>query len=167
MATESKWGDTRANQLEACKWGKREKEVEVSELRLFGCVIRKAGKRKVSVECKLSTKEGDHIGDDEEVKRTFKYRCGLIKVICGFSRGYSMMILFLDGWDNMGLSVGETEIRFDEQLVGDPVVDLVFYGDCTRYGKMDYCRLSSVVLVFKDKKQFDQYVTTPAATDHA
>ena len=167
MSNDSKWGDPRDCQIDASATGDYVKEVEVSEMRIFGFVVREAGKRKVTVYGDFSTHKGDVVPDDVEAHRKFKHRCGLIKAINVFSGSKSTVTMYLDGFPNVILDAGNTEFKFDPQLDSGPVAEIVYRGHCTRRGSMSYGRTDIFAsLIFKDQNQMREFVVaTTTAPD--
>lgn len=165
MSNDSKWGDPRDCQIEASFSGGYTKEVEVPEKRILGFTVREAGKKKVTVYGNFSTDEGDIVPDDVGAHRKFKYRCGLIKAINVFSGSKSKVTMYLDGFPNVILDVGNTEFKFDPQLENGPVAEIVYRGHCTRRGKMEYGRTDTFAsLIFKDQSQMKEFVVATTTT---
>lgn len=102
--------------------------------------------------------KGDVVPDDVEAARVFKYRCGLIKAINVLSGSKSTVTMYLDGFHNIILDVGDTEFKFDSQLENGPVAEIIFQGYCTRRGKMSYRETIFVFLIFKDQAQMKEFV---------
>ncbi|MDO8496026.1 MAG: hypothetical protein Q7S43_01070 [bacterium] len=165
MSNDSKWGDPRDCQVEASFSGEYIKEVEVPEKRVLGFIVRDAGRKKVTTYGNLSTDKGDIVPDDVEAHRKFKYRCGLIKAINVFSGSKSTVTMYLDGFPNVILDVGNTEFKFDPQLENGPVAEIIYRGHCTRRGKMLYGRNDTFAsLIFKDQNQMKEFIVATTTT---
>ncbi len=165
MNNDSKWGDPRDCQVEASFSGEYVKEVEVPERRVLGFLVRDARRKKVTAYGDISTDKGDIVPDDVEAHRKFQYRCGLIKAINVFSASESTVTMYLDGFPNVFLDVGDTEFRFDPQLENGPVTEITYQGHCTRRGKMPHGRRDIFAsLIFKDQNQMKEFVVATTTT---
>ena len=165
MSNDSRWGDPRDCQVGASFSGDFIKEVEVPEKRILGFVVRRASRKQVLIHVNLSMDRGDAVPDDVEADREFRYRCGLIKAVNVFSGDKSTMTMYLDGFPNVIIDVGNTEFRFDPQLENGPVAEILYRGRCTRRGKMPYGRINIFAsLVFKDQTQMEKFVVATTTT---
>jgi len=150
-----KWGNSRDCQISASYVTTIEVEVEVSAVTWFGGG--RICKEKQSRQVRLSTVNGQTVPDDAFGQREFKYRCGLIKAINVLAGSRSRVTLYLDGFSNVAIDIGNTEFVFDDQLE-EPVAEITFSGECTRYGVMPSGRTDNfVTMIFKDKEQMMEY----------
>lgn len=167
MNNDSKWGDPRDCQVKVFleSWECFTKEVEIPERRIFGVVVRKAGKRQEEVYGKDLKYKGGVIPDDAKAHRKFRYRCGLVKAINVLSGTKSTMTLYLDSFINTSLDLGKTEFRFDPQLEDGPVVEISYWGFCTRRGGMpNKLEMAFASLIFKDQNQMKEFVVAITTT---
>lgn len=163
--SENNQDNYRVCQVGATFSGMRTKEIVVPEKRILGFVVRKAGTKKLTEYGHVSTYDGDVVPDDVEAMRKFKHRCGLIKTINVFSGEKSMMTIYLDGFPNVILDVGNTQFKFDPQLENGPTAEITYRGLCTRYGQMSQGRKDMfATLVFKNQEQMKEFVVATTTT---
>jgi hypothetical protein len=112
------------------------------------------------------TKPSPHelVPDNEEAYREFRFRCGLIKAINVLSGQGSAMTLYLDGFPNGTLNMGQTEFRFDSTLEHGPVADITFKANCVRQDEARNATPTIIFasLVFKDRAQMELFVVAVA-----
>lgn len=134
---------------------------KIPEIRFFGIVIRKGYEQRTGGIKKISTKKGDVIPDDTLCNyRLFKYCCKLINAITTIYPDYSKITLYLDGFDNFSIHFALTKFLFDPQLEGDPIVEISMKAEQSTRWPEGYSAITSVSLIFKDKKQMEAYVKT-------
>lgn len=159
MSSGSKWGNPRDNQIEATVYGPYNETITIPEVRFLGFAIRKERHEEVAKYQDRSTVQGDEIPDDISASRKFKFRCGLIKAINSFSGDHSGMTLYLDGFPNVFLGIGNIEFQFDPELTEEPIAEIIFSGHGTRKGKFERGRKDEYAfLIFKDRDQMRQFV---------
>jgi len=154
MATENKWGNPRAHQIRASYRGHK----EVPRSAFFGQI-----RWTEQVSCQLDTANGDEVpADDIEARRTYKYTCGLIKAINVLSGSKSVFTLYVDGFSNVDLSIGNTKFEFDPDLE-EPTVTLTFTSVGTRH-EATHRTDDFAVLTFRDQAQMREYVLAVTTT---
>ncbi len=151
----------RKNQIEAEGHGRRKRTINVSAITILGFELRAPGTKVIEEYGDLRASKGDEIPDTDYVYRTFLVRCRLLKVAKGSKGHYKTpaLLIFLDGFYNVSIAVGNTTFVFDEKVEAEPEVEVIYRGQCTRYGCMSNGRTDqSVKMFFKDKEQMNKYL---------
>ena len=107
-------------------------------------------------------KKSEVLDEEKDVHRSFRFRCSLIKALNLIGHEVSDAQLYLDGYDNLRLSSGRVSFNFVQKPTSEgelPVVDVYFNGYGSRWGRLRHYAVTSVTIWFKDREQFEQYVT--------
>lgn len=100
--------------------------------------------------------------DNEDAKRQYRHRCGLLKIVMTPHRNGPMFVVFLDGHVMSNFVSGEMEFRFvPEDLKendGKPIAEVWFHGKGKRHGPLHEYGTSRIICTFADKEQMDQYL---------
>ncbi len=156
-----RWGSNLANQIVAHAWkgqGNRgDYNVTTEQYKgLFGGNKTRTKTEYVGPGWTLTT------DDNEEAKRQYQHRCGLLKIVMTPHRNGPMFVVFLDGHVTSNFVSGEMEFRFAPgeltENSGNPIVEVWFHGRGKRHGPLDDYGTSRIVCTFADKEQMDQYL---------
>lgn len=142
----NKWGNPRANQVSA----RYSTYVKKPDTILFFIPVER------EVYTTFDTKNGDEVPDDVKAKRTFLFTCGLIKAINVLAGTKSVMTLYLDGFSNVDLTIGNTAFEFDPELE-EPTATLLFESEGKRFEQTSRTD-KFVTMTFRDREQMQEYV---------
>lgn len=154
------WGSNLANQLSAKVWKNYGTDgyqyTEVVYTTIFG--NRKTKTKTAYIGHNLY--EADDA--DEEAKREFKHRCGLLKIVMMPGRNGPVFAVFLDGHVVSNFDSGEMEYRFAPEELGEnggkPIAELMFSGKGKRFGPLRQYGTSHIICTFADQKQMNEYL---------
>lgn len=100
--------------------------------------------------------------DNEDAKRQYRHRCGLLKIVMTPHRNGPMFVVFLDGHVTSNFVSGEMEFRFAPEDLkkndGKPIAEVWFHGKGKRRGPLHDYGTSRIICTFVDKEQMDQYL---------
>lgn len=152
-----RWGSNFGHQLSAedvVEYGEDGKGYKIVTVqRLFGGTKQK--KKKVGYLKRLAT-------DNDVVKRKFRHRCGLLRIVMAQGRDTPIFVAFLDGHVTSNFVSSEMEFHFAPDDLkdndGKPIVEVWFEGKGKRRGPLDIYGTSRIVCTFADKEQMDQYL---------
>lgn len=105
--------------------------------------------------------------DEDEARRFFSHKCGLLSLFLTYVQGRPRFIVFLDGHVGSEFVAHEMEFRFDKEKLGinngKPIVEICFYGIGKRRGPFSSYSTSSIIFTFADQDQMDQYFKSNSA----
>lgn len=105
--------------------------------------------------------------DNDEAKRYYHHKCGLLKIIMMPRQYNPSFIVFLDGHITSEFSSREMELRIKpgELTSNDdkPIAEIWFYGTGTRYGPLHRYETYRLICTFSSQEQLNAYLGSAGA----